>query len=312
MCRAPCFTVTDPKPNVVLSALISAAFPGQEVSTPKEDGALAAAETSARVLPLFLSSSVQLPHATCYLHLFEPRYRLLSHRALDSGGDFAMVWVRHGAFPVMEEPAALAGVTACLVHIEQSQQTMDGRFNLLCKGMAAARIEECWVEEGTGGLYMARLLALEEVELPPHEAEAAGGGSGGAREAGSGPPVPDADAPLSQQVQYIAGQMQKLGLAAQAPASPLEVARFSWEAAAGLYGPFGYAGLGDIQSLLDQNSVKDRIAQLCGLYRQAWDRRWSLQGLVRSGLGHARPILGVLAIAWLASAIGSWGSREGA
>merc|ERR1712083_558238 len=68
-------------------------------------------------------------------HLFEPRYRLLTHRALDGGGDFAMVWVPDAiGFPMIVDPATLIGVVACIVHIEQSRQLVDGRWNLLCKG----------------------------------------------------------------------------------------------------------------------------------------------------------------------------------
>lgn len=157
MCRAPCYSVTDPRPNIALMAVVREAFPGDCECEDVEENDKADDEKQ-RMLPLFLSTAVQLPGGTCSMHLFEPRYRLLAQRALDAGGDFAMVWARDGhSFPLTVDPARLVGTSACIVHIERYRQMADGRWNLACRGLSPARIQECWVEEGAGDLMVARL-----------------------------------------------------------------------------------------------------------------------------------------------------------
>merc|ERR1712178_641337 len=67
----------------------------------------------------------------------------------------------HG-FPMYVDPSSLVDTVACIVHIEDSRESPDGRFMLQCRGTRPARICECWVEEGTGQLFMARCSVLEE------------------------------------------------------------------------------------------------------------------------------------------------------
>lgn len=348
MCRAACYTVADPRPNVVLLALVREAFPDDHDS---DGSAAAVAEVHSegqpkdvegpevsRVLPLFLSTSVQLPMGKSSMHLFEPRYRLLTQRALDCGGDFAMVWARHGrGFPMHADLAGLVDVVACIVHIERSRQTPDGRWNLACRGVAAARIEECWVEDGTGQLYMAR-LRLEQAEGGPRvgeaEAETAGNTDPAVADDGPASVVPPADSgqrvaaheppqPGSSRqdcLQFIQAQMYLLGLAhhfTDHEAALSETSggesyredpeRFSWLASAALGGPpYGWATDEEQQALLDIRTVDERLVRLCALYHRAAEHRWSLNSCLTFGLRRWGPMLIAILIACFASAANSW------
>mmetsp|Transcript_45147 Transcript_45147/g.130715 ORF Transcript_45147/g.130715 Transcript_45147/m.130715 type:complete len:360 (+) Transcript_45147:48-1127(+) len=304
LCRSPCYTVGIPKPNLMLAAIIREAFPERVARAADEGGE---PEPAACVLPLFLASAVQLPHSTCSLHLFELRYRQLARRALDGGGSFAMVWARGGnRFPMIVDPASLVGTTACIVHIEQSQQTYDGRWNLLCKGQSPARIEECWVEAGTADLYVARLAPRTDEEFPVDGLGAQDrppeGGEGGSSVDTAGPGAP---AEPAEQLRFLCAQLHTLGLAPGVQPSP-DLARFTWEAAAALAGPFGYLGLTGLQELLDQSSPVERLALLCKFFREASARRMAWGSWVTTGLRQLGPlaVCGAL-LAWLLSNTGS-------
>jgi hypothetical protein len=60
--------------------------------------------------------------------------------------------------------ASLHERVATIVHIEQHRETPDGRWFLACRGRSRARVVEAWVEEGSEGLYMARLAPISEAE----------------------------------------------------------------------------------------------------------------------------------------------------
>lgn len=95
----------------------------------------------AKPMALFpLDSVVLLPQQVLPLHIFEPRYRQMIERALDSSGQIATaVFARrdwkndyHGRPPV--RPAV------CIGQIVQHDSLPDGRFNILLQGVCRARI----------------------------------------------------------------------------------------------------------------------------------------------------------------------------
>lgn len=81
-----------------------------------------------------------LPQQVLPLHIFEPRYRQMIDRALDSSGQIAMgtykgsQWKKeyHGNPPIM--PAV------CIGQIVQHDQLADGRYNVILRGVCRARI----------------------------------------------------------------------------------------------------------------------------------------------------------------------------
>jgi len=346
MCRATCYTVTDPRPNVVLAALMREAFPGdfdtsgqESLSEGLEQGG---EEAGLRQLPLFLASSVQVPQAKCSMHLFEPRYRILTQRALDGGGDFAMVWAQEGlTFPVMVEPASLVEVAACIVHIDVARQTPDGRWNLACSGVSRARIKECWVEEGTNEMYMARLQVLQEdgASSSSSSTTATGNAVPHMGRPSNQPLPPDLGVTRHDRLEFIGSAMESLGVkplaaptlraagfisaysssssSSSSPPSP-EVAQVRaedamvWSAAAAMGGPpFGWATDEQLQSLLEKDSLDDRIELLCSMFFKACRERWSPVGFANRCVRRWGPVVAAVVAAYAASAARSCLSSGG-
>ncbi len=116
-----------------------------------------------RPMPVFpLDSVALLPQQAIPLHIFEPRYRQMIARVLDTTGQFALAtfagdrWKQeyHGRPPL--RPAV------CVAQIVQHERTDDGRFAIMVQGICRARIvEELPPEEGR--LY--RAARLEPVGL---------------------------------------------------------------------------------------------------------------------------------------------------
>lgn len=324
MCRHPCYSLVQPKPNVLLTAILREAFPKRSEALQTQ---VVDAQLGPRLFPLFLSTAVHLPEMMCSLHLFEARYRMLSRMALDSGGDFVMVWARGArGFPLKVDPATLVGVNACVVHIDESQQSPDGRFYLQCRGTLPVRIEECWVDEGNGYLYMARCVTLEESKEILDESQEPGDAPRGSQIDDSAQAVTAAEATVSDAdvveatvseadaisshnlpaylVERIRTQMHVLGLIPHGhipTTPPADMACFSWQAAG--------AGAGwilpeQLQILLDTRNTYHRLAILSQFYSDARTKRWSLQYWVSMGLSRWRVFLVVLLVAWAMSDIG--------
>lgn len=116
-----------------------------------------------RPMPIFpLDSVALLPQQAIPLHVFEPRYRQMIGRVLDTTGQFALAtfagnrWKQeyHGRPPL--RPAV------CVAQIVQHEKTDDGRFAVMVQGVCRAKIvEEMPAEEGR--LY--REARLEPVGL---------------------------------------------------------------------------------------------------------------------------------------------------
>jgi Lon protease-like protein len=97
-----------------------------------------------RPLPLFpLPEAVLLPHAAMPLHIFEPRYRRMVGDVIDSHGLIAMALFQG---PV-SEAEYLRGKPALrpyvgLGYTEHYQNTDDGRFIIVLRGLLRCRLTE--------------------------------------------------------------------------------------------------------------------------------------------------------------------------
>ena len=165
LCRRPCHTASAIQTNIALASIARLVFP-----TLTAERALAASNAAAepprpKTYPLFLSTTVEFPGAPMRLHLFEPRYRELTRRALDSGdGEFGFIYGRGSGFPLMVDPASLRGVAACVVKIEESHQSNDGRWFLLARATRRARVLECTIEPGGLQLYSGQLRLYSDAD----------------------------------------------------------------------------------------------------------------------------------------------------
>jgi Lon protease-like protein len=107
-------------------------------------------------LALFPLPTVLLPGARIPLHIFEPRYRQMVARCLESDGRFGLVYHdpdRHGPFHVQ---AARIGTVA---RIERFDPLPDGRSNIVCRGEDRFRVDD-GLESGT---------AFHEAVVSPYE-----------------------------------------------------------------------------------------------------------------------------------------------
>ena len=101
----------------------------------------------ARLFPL--PGLVLFPNAVQPLHIFEPRYRQMATDALAGDRMIALVLLRSGWDETYDDRPAIHQF-ACLGRIVADHLMPDGRFNLILRGLARARII---AEPPAGTLY---------------------------------------------------------------------------------------------------------------------------------------------------------------
>lgn len=112
-------------------------------------------------LPLFPLHTVLFPGGALPLHVFEPRYRLMIDRCLESDAPFGVVLISKGR-EVGE--AATPHDVGTLARIVQHERLDDGRLNLVCVGADRFRVRELRTDEP----YLSALVEpLEEAPEPP-------------------------------------------------------------------------------------------------------------------------------------------------
>ena len=111
-------------------------------------------------LPLFPLNSVLFPGMPLYLHIFEPRYRLMIHTCLEQKIPFGVVLIRQG----MEAlgPVALPYQTGCIAQISQVERLEDGCMNLTVVGEERFQI----LELDTSQAYLAGMVETRPLENP--------------------------------------------------------------------------------------------------------------------------------------------------
>lgn len=110
-------------------------------------------------LDLFPLNTVLFPGMRLPLHIFEPRYRAMLGRCIETEGVFGIVLIAEG-----EEvgPAAIPYKFGTTARVEKVEYLPDGRFNLLALGETRFRIERIVAEEPH---------VVGEVELAPMPAD---------------------------------------------------------------------------------------------------------------------------------------------
>lgn len=88
-------------------------------------------------LPLFPLGSVLFPHATLFLHIFEPRYREMIERCRESGEPFGVVLIREGT---EVDPDAEPYMVGTLAHIRDLHRYPDGRMDIGVQGGERFRV----------------------------------------------------------------------------------------------------------------------------------------------------------------------------
>jgi hypothetical protein len=108
-------------------------------------------------LPIFAMYPGSRPGSRVALHLFEPRYKILIRRAWEGNRSF----IYCGELP-------RPGGTGVLVRVDDAVFLPDGRANILGRGVQTVTLDAVWVEEGTGGLYHAKVKTAVAPPLADH------------------------------------------------------------------------------------------------------------------------------------------------
>jgi Lon protease-like protein len=116
----------------------------------------------AAVYPVFLYNQAMLPCNKLSLHLFEPRYRLMMTRIVNTSRAFAYLSIAY---------EVAVGDIALVAELKETEFLADGRCILeatLCK---RSRVVEHYVEEGTQGLHYCRLERIHDDTVPEAQQE---------------------------------------------------------------------------------------------------------------------------------------------
>ena len=182
-------------------------------------------------LDLFPLNTVLFPGMRLPLHIFEPRYRAMLGRCIETEGVFGVVLIAEG-----EEvgPAAIPYKIGTTARVEEVEYLPDGRFNLLAVGETRFRIERIVAEEPH---------VVGEVELTPIRTDATESTLQAAEDVRE-----QFERLVTLMIEIQAGYMPEFEL----PADPMQLAHLI---AAGVP-----TGPGSAQRLLEADSLADLLA----------------------------------------------------
>eukprot|EP00752_Nemacystus_decipiens_P003471 g3206.t1 len=157
-CRAVCHNSAEDQPEDVMVAHIArTCFPEQYARRLKEiEGDR---DSFNAELPIFYYNVPMFPGETLQLHLFEPRYKLMMKRIVNTSRRFAYV-------PNYTGYVASNGDVALIAQLSECDFLSDGRVLLVAKLTSRHTVTDHFVEEGTQGLHYCRLEARTD-DPPP-------------------------------------------------------------------------------------------------------------------------------------------------
>ena len=185
-------------------------------------------------LPMFPLGTVLFPYAVLPLHVFEPRYRLMTKRVLEGDQEFGVVLIERGS---EVGGGDVRFHTGTLARVVRAQEMPDGRYALTTAGIRRLRVTQ-W---------------LPDDPYPRAEVE----------------PIPElngADAPgaRARMVEAFVGVVELArridARVAEPPAFDVDPARAAYEAAA--LAPMGPL---DAQRVLEADDTTTRLAVLAEL-----------------------------------------------
>src|SRR5258708_27579797 len=88
-------------------------------------------------MPMFPLGTVLFPHALLPLHVFEPRYRLMTQRVLRGEGEFGVVLIERGSEVGGGDTRFGVGTVARIV---RAQELPDGGYALATVGLRRIRV----------------------------------------------------------------------------------------------------------------------------------------------------------------------------
>jgi Lon protease-like protein len=119
-----------------------------------------------RSMPMFPLGTVLFPYAMLPLHVFEPRYRLMTRHVLDGDHEFGVVLIERGS-------EVGGGDTrfdvATVTRVVQASELPDGRYALATVGMRRVRVGR-WLDDDP--YPCAEVIDLADPPPGPHDAAA--------------------------------------------------------------------------------------------------------------------------------------------
>ena len=137
----------------MLKALAIHVAPEEYANRLKE--AVAEKQSWEALLPIFYYNEALFPGSRLDLHLFEPRYRVMMKRVVDTTRTFAYV-------PNFRSYSANVGDPALVAKVDECEFYADGRAMIQATIMGRQTITDHYVEEGTQGLHYCRLQPLTD------------------------------------------------------------------------------------------------------------------------------------------------------
>lgn len=152
--------------NEHISGLIAKLFPEQlksrQEAATKEENTLNDLST----VPLFVCT-LAFPMMPVYLHVFEPRYRLMIRRALEyGGGKFGMVMFNRSSTQQGDMGVTQFMQFGTLLHIDRFELLQDGRSLVQARGISRFRVLE-W--EMLDGYFVSKTEPIEDMPLAAEE-----------------------------------------------------------------------------------------------------------------------------------------------
>jgi Lon protease-like protein len=95
------------------------------------------------VIPMFPLGTVLFPYALLPLHVFEPRYRMMTQRVLNTDQEFGVVLIERGSEVGGGDVRFDVGTIA---RVAQANELPDGRYALMTVGMRRVRVH-AWLPD---------------------------------------------------------------------------------------------------------------------------------------------------------------------
>ena len=145
----------------LLQSLVPALVAAREDTVAAEEANLAESQ-----IPLFICT-LSYPEMPTFLHIFEPRYRLMIRRAMEADRKFGMVAYNASTGAQGELGAAQFLQYGTLLHVQSMQLLPDGRSLIETRGVSRFKVLETGIRDGYA---VGRVERVDDIPLAEEEA----------------------------------------------------------------------------------------------------------------------------------------------
>ncbi|BCR96182.1 putative ATP-dependent protease (CrgA) [Aspergillus luchuensis] len=265
--------------NRRISDLVEALFPEQVVSrregSSNEDG-VAATGDGERTIPLFVSS-LSFPTMPTFLHIFEPRYRTMIHRVMQTRDKkFGMVmYNRSGRLQEGLGRAQFMQYGTVLV-VERFELLPDGRSLVIASGVSRFKVMSF---EMVDGYHVGRIQRVDDIAISEEERLESLETSSGTGESLSAASTPPESLPTQQLFQIALDFIDKSRREGAAWLHPRVLLAYGEAPTDPAVFPWWFACVlplweDEKYKLLATTSVRDRLKMVVRWVRKSESREW--------------------------------------